>query len=167
MGYATDTHMSQFIPVSAFMTAGTCVLTHSVASNLVKAARAANDTAFSVFIPIPIPSNDSPLKGCRLKSIDLWYLVATDVLTSFAAPVLQKTTLSADAAAPTGSAVTTTYTPANANTLTAAQHKVTVTVTTPEWMDDDSGYILDLEIDPTATAVITFYGARANFDLRV
>ncbi len=64
MGYTQDTHMSQFIPVSAFQIAGTCVLTHSVASNLVKSARTANDTAFSLFIPIPVPSNDSALKGC-------------------------------------------------------------------------------------------------------
>jgi hypothetical protein len=51
--------------------------------------------------------------------------------------------------------------------LTQVQTKLTVTLTTPEWLDDDSYYILDLEIDPAATSVITFYGARANFDLRV
>ncbi len=165
MGYTQDTHMSQFIPVGAFQTAGTCVLTHSVASNLVKAARTANDTAFSLWIPIPLPCNDSPLKGARLKSIDVYYLVGTADLTSFAAPVLQKTTLKADAAAPTGSEVPTTYSCANAATLTQAQHKVTVTVTTPEWADDDSAYFLDLEIDPAASTVFTLYGARANYDL--
>ena len=167
MGYTHDTHMSKIIPVGAFMTAGTCVLTYSVASNLVKCARTANDTAFSVFIPIMLDQNESELKGARLKSIDVYYLVATDVLTSFTEPVLQKMTLKADTVAPTGAAVTTTSTPANANTLTAAQHKVTVTLTIPEWMDDDAYYVLDLEIDPTATAVVTFYAARANFDLRV
>jgi hypothetical protein len=160
--------MSKIIPVSAFQTAGTCVLTHSVASNLVKSARVANDTAFSVWIPILLDSNGSALKGSRLKSIDVYYLVATADLTSFTEPVLQKITLpAADATAPTGAAVTTTSTPTNATTLTQAQHKATVTLTTPEWLDDDSYYILDLEIDPAAPSVITFYGARANFDLRV
>jgi hypothetical protein len=167
MGYVSDKHMSQFIPVSSFETAGTCVLTHSVASNLVKSARTANDTAFSLWIPIPIPSNDSPLKGCRLKSIDVYYVNATADLTAFTEPVLQKITLGADTVAPTGAAVTTTSTPTNANTLTQAQHKVTVTLTIPEWMDDDSAYFLDLEIDPAATSVVTLYGARANYDLRV
>jgi hypothetical protein len=167
MGYVNDKHMSQIIPVGAFQTAGTCVLTYSVASNLVKAARTANDTAFSLFIPIIIPQNESPLKGARLKSIDVYYLVGTADLTSFAAPVLQKMTLKADAAAPTGEELATTYSCANAATLTQAQHKVTVTVTTPEWADDDSYYILDLEIDPAASSVVTLYGARANYDLRV
>ena len=167
MGYVNDTHMSQFIPVGAFQTAGTCVLTHSVASNVVKSARAAADAAFSLFIPIPIPSNDSALKGCKLKSIDVLYLVATADLTSFAAPVLQKIALAADTVAPTGAAITTTYTPANANTLTQAQHVVTVTLTTPEWLDDGYAYILDLEIDPAVTSVVTLFGARANYDLRV
>jgi hypothetical protein len=166
MGYATNLHKSIFIPVSSFQTAGTCVLTHSVASNLVKSARAANDTAFSLFIPIPLPSDDVKLKGCRLKSIDVWYTNGTADLTTFTAPVLQKLTLPADTTAPTGAAVTTTYTPANANCLTQAEHKVTVTITTPEWMDDDNAYILDLEIDPAAGSVVTLYGARANYDLR-
>jgi hypothetical protein len=166
MGYVNDTHMSKFIPVSEYQTAGTCVLTHSVASNLVKSARTANDTAFSLFIPVPLPSNASALKGCRLKSIDVWYTVGTADLTSFAAPVLQKLALPADATAPTGTAVTTTYSCANAATLTQAEHCVTVTLTTPEWMDDDNAYILDLEIDPAATSVVTLYGARANYDLR-
>jgi hypothetical protein len=149
------------------MQAGTAVMTHSVASNLVQSARTANDTAFSLWIPITIPSNASALKGCRLKSIDVYFNVGTAALTSFTEPVLQKVTEpAADATAPTGAAVTTTSTPANATVLTVAQHKVTVTLTTPEWMDDDSAYYLDLEIDPAATSVLTFYGARANYDLR-
>jgi hypothetical protein len=148
--------------------AGTCVWTHSVGSNLVKSARTANDTAFSLWIPIQIPSNNSALKGSRLKSIDVYFLVGTADLTSFTEPVLQKIALpAADATAPTGSAVTTTSTPANATVLTQAQHKVTVTLTTPEWVDDDVAYILDLEIDPAASSVVTFYGARANFDVRM
>jgi hypothetical protein len=166
MGYSTNLHKSQFIPVSAFQTAGTCVLTHSVASNLVKSARAANDTAFSVFIPIPLPSDDVKLKGCRLKSIDVWYTVANADLTTFTAPVLQKLALPADTVAPTGAAVPTTYTPANATCLTQAEKKLTVTITTPEWIDDDAAYVLDLEIDPAAASVVTFYGARANYDMR-
>jgi hypothetical protein len=160
--------MSEFIPVSNFQTAGTCVLTHAVASNLVSSARTANDTAFSLFIPIPIPSNEIALKGCRLKSIDVYFNVGTAALTAFTEPVLQKTALpAADATAPTGTPVTTTSTPANATVLTVAQHKVTVTLTTPEWVDDDIAYILDLEIDPAATSVVTLYGARANYDLRI
>ena len=167
MGYTHDTHMSMIIPVQYWQPAGTNTLTWSVTSNLVSAARTANTTAFSLFIPIKLLSNDSGLKGSRLKSIDVYFKNATADLTTFAIPVLQKMTLKADTVAPTGAAVTTTSTPANANTLTAAQHKVTVTLTTPEWMDDDAYYVLDLEIDPTATAVVTFYAARANFDLRV
>lgn len=168
MGYVADKNFSQFIPVAEFEVAGTCVWTHSVASNLVKSARAANDTAFSLWIPIQIQSNNIALKGSRLKSVDVYFLVGTADLTTFTEPVLQKITLpAADASAPTGAAVTTTSTPINATVLTQAQHKVTVTLTTPEWVDDDVVYILDLEIDPAATSVLTFYGARANFDVRM
>ncbi len=166
MGYTHDTHYSQFIPPAAFGISGTCVLTHSVASNVVKAARAANDASFGLYIPIPVPSNSSALKGCRLKSIDVWLLNGTADLTSFAAPVLEKFVLAADTVAPTGAAVTTTYTPANADCLTQTQKKITVTVTTPEWLDAGYGYTLFLDIDPAATSVVTLFGARANYDLR-
>jgi hypothetical protein len=167
MGYTHDTHMSKIIPVGMWQLAGTCVLTYSVASNLVKAARTANDTAFSCFIPIVLDQNDSAFKGARLKSVDVYYKVATADLTTFSAPVLQKITLNADTVAPTAAELTTTYTPANATCLTQAEKKLVVTVTTPEWADDETYYVLDLEIDPASTSVVTFYCARANFDLRV
>ena len=167
MGYTNDTHMAQVIPVSSWQTAGTCVWTHSVASNLVKSARTANDTAFSLFIPIVLPGNDSGLKCTRLKSIDVYYNVGTADLTAFTAPLLTKMTLNAHTVAPTGAAVTTTYLPANATLLTQAEKKLIVTITTPEWIDDESYYILDLEIDPAATSTMSFYACRANYDFRI
>jgi len=167
MGFTHDTHMSMIIPVQYWQPAGTNVLTWSVAANLVSAARTANTTAFSLFIPIKLLSNDSGLKGSRLKSIDVYFKNATADLTTFAIPVLQKMTLKADTVAPTGEAVTTTYTPVNATCLTQATIKLTVTLTTPEWIDDESYYVLDLEIDPAAGSVLTWYVARANYDVRV
>jgi hypothetical protein len=167
MGYVNDKHMSQFISPALWLFAGTSVNTNAVASNLVKVTRGQSTTAFSIWIPIPLPSNDSALKGCRLKSIDFFYKNATADLTSFTEPVLQKVTLGADTVAPTAAQVTTTSTPTNANTLTQAEHKVTVTLTTPEWMDDDAAYYLDIECDPAATSDLTFYGARANYDVRL
>ena len=48
-----------------------------------------------------------------------------------------------------------------------AQHKMTLTVTTPEWVDEDAEYFVELTLDSAATSVIKLQGARANYDLRV
>jgi len=106
-----------------------------------------------------------------------YYTIGTAAADDFATVELEKQTLpAATASAPTGEAVTITQDAGHdtaaerAGTLrpkAAAAHKMTVTITTPEWVDDDVYYTLTLVVDAAATTVFTLWGARANFDLRV
>ena len=172
MGYVLDTQFSQFIPPGAIQkTLGTW--TPTIASNLPCDVRTAAAAATTLLIPILAPSNAVALKGARLKSIDVFYKIATAALTDFATVELEKVTLPVPAAATgtafTGAAVTTTQ---DAFHNTAAlrkaigDHTMTITITTPAWIDDNDAYVLQCVLDCAATSVVTIYGARANYDLR-
>ena len=170
MGYVHDTHMSQFIFPSEFQhSAGTWTV--SEASNLMKSARSAADAAFTTLIPIPLPSNDSAKKGALLKSIDVYYAIGTAAADDFATVELEKITLGPDDTAVTGAAVTTTcdtgHDSAAERKAVDDDHVMTVTLSTPEWIDDAAAYFLKLVVDAAATTVFTFFGARANYTLRV
>jgi hypothetical protein len=169
MGYTMDTHFSRFIaPAHFIFTAGTW--TPSLASNVVIHTRTATAAAFTAFIPITLPQNASGLKGARLKSIDVWYKIATADTTDFATVELEKMALTADAVAPTGAAVSgITLDSAHdtaAKRKAQASHKMTVTLTTPVWVADTDVYYLELVVDCATSSVVTLIGARANYDLR-
>ena len=169
MGYVNDTHFSQFIsPFTWGYSAGTW--TPTVASNVVKNVRSAADASVTVTVPILIPSNASALKGCKLVSIDVWYAIATAAADDFATVELEKMTLPADDVAVSGAAVTTTL---DTGHDTAAErlaidtdHCMTVTLSTPAWIDDGDAYYLQMVIDNAAGTVLTFFGARANYIFR-
>lgn len=170
MGYVHDTQMRQFIP--PFMcgkTAGTW--TPTIASNVVSDVRTAADASFTLLIPVFLPSNAADLKGAYLESIDVWYKIATAAADDFATVELEKMILPASGTAVSGAAVTVSV---DADHDTAAErkaaadaHKMTVTLSTPEWVDEDDVFYLQLVVDAAATTAFTFYGARANFTLRV
>jgi hypothetical protein len=170
MGYVHDTNMSQFIAPSLFEhSAGTWTI--SEASNIMKSVRTAADAAFTTLIPILIPSNNIALKGAKLKSIDVFYAIGTAAADDFATVELEKMTLNVDDTAVTGAAVTTTC---DAGHDTAAErlavdddHCMTVSLSAPAWIDDGEAYFLKLVVDAAATTVFTFFGARANYTLRV
>ena len=168
MGYVNDTHFSQFIPPSAiYKTAGTW--TPTIASNLISDVRSAADASFTLLIPVLLPSNASGLKGAKLKSVDVFYKIATAACDDIASYSLDKVALPATGVAAAGTAVTET---ADTGHDTAAErkatgdHTMTVTITTPAWVDDGDAYWLSMVVDAAANTVFTLFGARANFDLR-
>ena len=54
-----------------------------------------------------------------------------------------------------------------AKRITQAVHKMTLTLTTPVWIDDDNEAFVELTVDAAATSAFKLYGARANYTLRV
>ena len=170
MGYVNDTHMCKFIFPSAFQhSAGTWTV--SEASNLMKSARTANDSSFTTLIPIPLLSNESALKGAKLKSIDIYYAIGTAAADDFATVELEKMTLGADDTAVTGAAVTAVTLDAGHDSAAErlavdTDHVMTITITTPAFIDDTEAYFVKLVVDCAATTVFTFFGARANYTLR-
>lgn len=169
MGYVNDTQMANFIHPGDFeMSAGTWAVTE--ASNVVSNDRSAADAAVTVLIPIRLPSNTAALKGAKLTSIDVGYFIGTAAADDFATVELEKVTINTDDVAASGSAVTTTEDSAHdsaAERKAADDHTMTVTITTPEWVDDQVCYWLKLVIDCAATTVLKFYGAIAHYTLRV
>ena len=169
MGYVHDKHMSVFIPPAAIgKSAGTW--TPAVSSNVASEGRAAADASFTLNIPVLVPSNAKALKGAKLKSIDIYYKIATAAADDFATVELSKMTLPVTGTAVSGAAVTTTEDSGHdtaAERKAAGDHTMTVTVTTPAWVDDNDAYVLTLIVDAAATTVFTLFGARANFELRV
>ena len=169
MGYVDNKHMSQFIgPFEMGKSAGTW--TPTVTSNVAADVRTAADAAFDLLIPINVPGSSEYHQGARLKSIDVWYEIATAAADAVGTVELNKLTLPAVAGSFAGAAVTTTEDAGHdtdAERLAVDEHKMTVTITTPEWVDEDVSYNLNINVDAAATTVFTIYGARANFDLRI
>ena len=172
MGYIHDTHFSQFIPIeAATYTAGTW--TPTLANNILANVRTAADASFTIYIPIPVPSNDNALKGAKLKSIDVYYNMETAAADDFATVELEKMTLPPDASgsavAVSGAAVTTTEDSGHdsaAERKATGMHTMKVSITTPLYIDDKEAYYLTLTVDAAATTDFTYYGAVANFELR-
>lgn len=174
-GYVHDTAMSQFMtPGCALHTIGTWTDTvGNVAQTYMKRRTGAAATNQLVY-PVMVPQNSVGLKGAYLKSVDIWWELATAALTSLT-PVINLATLPPGAAA-TGTpfsavvAVPFSY-DAFHNTaplrLAIGKHHMTLTITTPWWLGPNDLVYVDTAIVDPGTAVYDDYGLRANFTLRI
>ncbi len=169
MGYVHDEHMSEFIHPGDFeMSAGTWAIAES--SNVVSNDRSTNDASVTVLVPIRMPSNSVAQKGAKLTSIDIGYLIGTAAADDFATVELEKVTIGADNVAASGSAPAITLDDAHdtaAERLAADDHTMTISIDSPEFLDDDDCYWLKMIIDCAATTVLKFYGAIAHYTMRV
>ena len=170
MGYTNDVHMARFIPANQIaFSAGTW--TPTVTSDVLTMVRSAADASFTAMIPININSNSIPLKGSKLVSIDVWYSIGTAAADDFATAALNKVVLAADDTAPTAAEVATAldtgHDSAAERKAQDDDHCMTFTLDTPAWIDDGDFYWVELIVDCAAGTVFTFFGARANFTLRV
>ena len=142
MGYVHDTHMCQYIPPNAmhFVTGTWTDEAGQTAGTICKHRAAAASTSV-INIPILIPQNSSLLKGSKLASVELEYEITDAVATSITAS-MNKITRGVDTAISVVAAVPVTQ------DLTAATdaadvdtHRLTVTVTTPVWLDNDEYFL--------------------------
>jgi hypothetical protein len=167
MGYVVDAELSQFTsPFECGYSAGTW--TPTLASNVWTNVRTAADASFSVAIPVKLLGHQRGYRGGKLTSIDVWYSIATAAADDFATVSLEKMALTATGSAVTGAAVTTTIDTGHdtaAERKATGNHKMTVTLTTAEWVDEDEAFVLTLTVDAAATTVFALAGARANFEL--
>lgn len=168
MGYVHDTSMSQFVhPSQIDKSAGTW--TPTLSTNDVFHRRTAADANFNLFVPVRLPSNSAALKGAYLKSIELIFNITTGALDDFATVALKKLTFNSSGAS-TASDVTVTIDTANdtANERKATgTHRMTVTLSTPVWVDNDDAYVLYCVCDAAANSVFDLYGAIVNYTVRL
>lgn len=169
-GYVHDTAMTQFIPVTTMYgdTAAWTLGAGQVANSFVYKCDATDEVA-NLFISIPLPSNSVPLKGAYLKSIEIDFeilIAALDVLT----PVIYKYTRGADGADVVVSTPAFSYDSGHdsaAERIDVDEHKMTLTLDTPAWIDNDEYYIVKLPFDKAATSTVEVLGAFANYTLRL
>jgi len=160
--------MSQYIPPTTFhIVTGTWTQAAGQVSGTIAMHKAATAETANVNIPIMIPSNSVALKGSYLKSIEVDYELLTAACTSVTAS-LNKVTRGADTAVAVVAAVTITQDlTAGTSAATVDQHKLTVTITTPAWIDNDEYYLLKIAFVAAATTTIDLLGAVANFTERI
>jgi hypothetical protein len=168
-GYVNDSSLSTFIPASHFAnSAGTWTI--SLATNVVSLNRTAADAAFNTAVPVDLPASATAQHGTYLTSVDVWYSIGTAAADDFATVEMELETLSATGITTTASAPSVTVDAAHdtaAERKAVGEHKMTVTLATPAWIDNDTHYTLWLVVDAAATTVVKWYGARANYTLRL
>jgi hypothetical protein len=176
MGYVHDVAMSQFVPPTAFgYSAGTWTL--AVATNVWSLDRTAADAAFTVYMPIPIPSNSVALKGAKLLSVEFMYSIATAAADAFVAATcaVYKDTLQASAASGSGTLNTSAIVTGTLDTghdtaaelLAIDEHRLKWTLTTPAWIDNDAAYHFEAVVDAAAGTVFKIFGGIVNYTLRL
>ncbi len=172
MGYVHDTQTTVFIPPTMchYVTGTWSDAAGSVANTICKSKAAADNTGV-VTIPIAtILQNAAALKGSKIVSIDIWWEVLTAAMDAVTAAIYKATlpATGADFAAP--AAVTFDYDSDHdtaGKRLTLDEHKMTLTLDTPIWLDHDDLLTVQITFDAAATSALTFFGARANFTLRL
>ena len=168
MGYVHDTHMQKFIPPTMmhFATGTWSDQPGNVAHTIVKQKAAGAETS-TVTIPLAVPGNSSDEKGSKIASVEIDYEILTSAATSITATVW-KIARGADTAVAVATQVTATQDLAAAVAAASVdQHCLTVSITTPEYIDDDDYWFVELACVCAAGTVLEFLGAQVNFTLRV
>jgi len=165
-----DTHMAQYIPPTLFhCVTGTWTMAAGQVAGTIAKHVASTDEASVVNIPIMLPSNSVGLQGSYLKSIEIDYEILTAACDAVTA-VVNKVTRGADGAVAVVATQTFTYDAGHdtdAERYDVDQHKMTLTITTPFWLDNDVYVLVELTFDKAATTTIDLLGAVANFDLAI
>lgn len=174
-GYVHDTAVSAWISpnMCSFITGTWIDAVGAVTGTVVKQCNAADQTSV-IYIPISsaVWSNSVALKGSLVKSIDIYFAVTTAALDAAGAVALiDRFVLPANGAAfPTLVAHAFTYDTGNdtaAESDDLDEHTMTLTITTPFWLDNDDLAQVRLMLDAAATSVIRFHGARVNCTVRL
>lgn len=168
MGYVHDTHMSLYIPPTAFhYVTGTWANAAGNVAGTIVHQKTANAETSVINIPIILPSNSVALKGTKVASVEVDYEILTANATSITATA-NKITSGADGAVAVATAVAVTQ------NLTAAtdaadqdQHKLTVTITTPTWCDNGDYILLVISAVCAGGTVLEFLGAIVNYTVRM
>jgi hypothetical protein len=170
-GYLHDTAMTFWIDFTLFShNSGTWTMTVGPVANTYMTRRTAAAATSITRIPIVVPQNSVAQKGSYLKSIDIWFEYLTAAPTSLDA-LIWKNVLPADTAAiAAATAVLFSYDTGHdtaGERDNVDQHKMTLTLTTPVWLDDDDLIFVELTSVNALTTSLDFYGARANVTLRL
>jgi hypothetical protein len=170
MGYVRDTHMSQYIPPTEFhcVTGTWSLAAGQVAGTICKHVAATDETSV-INIPIFLPSNSDANKGAYLVSIEIDFEILVAACDALAA-VVNKVTRGAEGAVAVVAAQTFTYDAGHdsaAERVDVDQHKMTLTLDTPIWIDNDVYVLIEITADKAATTTMDMLAAVANYTLKL
>lgn len=169
-GYVHDTGMSQFIPPTLWhFVTGTWTHSAGQVTDTICIKNAAADATTTCNIPIMVPSNSVAQKGAYLTSVEIDFEILTAACDAVSA-VFNIVTRGADGSAATVAAQTFTYDSGHdtaGERIDVDQHKMTLTLATPVWLDNDQYALVELTFDRAATTVVECLAAVANFTLRI
>jgi len=164
-----NTHFSQYIPPTLmYGTVATWGMTAGQVSNTVVYKCDATDEVAVLWIPIQVMSNSVANTGVKLESIEIDFEILVAACDAMSA-VIYKVARGADGAVAVVSTPAFTYDAGHdsaAERIDVDQHKMTLTITTPEWVDNDVYYLVALSFDKAATSTVEALAAVANFTLR-
>ena len=169
MGYVNVTDISQFVsPFQITKLLGTW--TPTIAGNIISDVRTAAAADTTLMIPIPIPGSEVGLQGAKFKSIDVWYKIATADPTGFTV-VLNRVALSADGVAVAGANITAITLDSNHDTAAKRyaqdDHKMTITLDDETFIQEGYAYWVSCVVSCHANTVLSLFGARVNYTLRI
>ena len=166
-----DTHMHKWhSPSRLHAVTGTWADAAGAVGNTIVRKKTANAETSVVTVPIELPMNNGPEKGAYLVSIDVYYALLSAVATTVDA-LIHRLTLPADAAAiGTAESLAFSY---DTGSDTAGErnsqdeHVMTLTLTTPVWVEDDHVIQVQLSFVCGGAVVVDFTGVRANYTYRL
>jgi hypothetical protein len=172
MGYVHDTAMSQWMsPKQALKSAGTWAEGEVTGiADVWCIKRTAAAAAFNLAIPVKLHQNSAAGKGSKLVSVDVGWIVGTADPVTLTASIFKVTKGIDTAVLVAGSAVTFTYDAEHLNNAARVdqdEHWMTLTITTPEWLDHDDYWHVEIYVDAALTTAFQYLGARANYTLRL
>jgi hypothetical protein len=168
MGYVQDS-VSYVVPFPYFAhSAGTW--TPTVQSNVWFTRRSASDAAATTFVPFGVlPQRDGALKGAKINSVDFHFRIVTGAVDAMEAHIY-KAVMGADGALLTVSEVTTSYDTGHdsaAERIDLDEHKMTLTITTPAYLEENEVMFLEVVYDAAGTSLIDEFYAVINATLRL
>lgn len=162
-----NTNTYQFIPPDVMHYAGGtwADAAGQVAGTICK-HKSANAETVIVSVPIEIPSNSQDLQGAKLVSIEFDYEILIAAATSVT-PVIKDVSRGVDGSPATAGNITATKDLLSTSTAaTVDQHKYTMTISVPTWMDNMDYYLLQVTFVCPGTTTIDVLGAVARFTFR-
>ena len=168
MGYVMDTATSMLTQLSQITaTVGTWTMT--VASHIWTYNHTAAADTSVLKCPLVTPANAVALKGALLKSVDIWWVNGTADLTDMSVEIY-KSVLPAQAGTLATTLQASSYDSGHLNAAarkTQAQHQMTITLTTPIWVDIAAEVYLELTCNAAATSAVKLQGVRSNYTYRI
>jgi hypothetical protein len=162
----TNTHFAQFISPTFHILVGSWSNAAGQIPGTVCKHRAAGAGTSVVTVPVQIPSNSQDFTGCKLVSIELDYELMDAAATSVTA-VLHKVARGTDTNVAVASHPTITQDlVADAGAATQDQHRLKVTLTTPEWIDNDTYFLCEFSFVCGDTVTLDIIGAVINYTFR-